>query len=87
MNNEPLHITTRSSCLIVHHYHYGGKPYTEINIDVDNFCADNNYNGDHAGIDLTLTQVKELHDYLTCVLNANLPNPTQPKEFNNGKIY
>ena len=76
MNNETLHLATGISCLNVHHY--GGKPCIEISIDADNFCTDNNYNGDHASIDLTLTQVKELHDYLTCVLSANLtqPNPT-----------
>ena len=76
MNNEPLHITARFSCLNV--YHHGG-PYIEISIDADNFCADNNYNGDHASIELTLTQVKELHDYLTCML-ANPPNPLNPTQ-------
>lgn len=40
----------------------------EVNIDADNFCTDNGYNGDHASMDLTLEQVKELHKYLTSVL-------------------
>ena len=72
MNNETLHITAGSSCMSVHNYPCG-NPCLDISIDVDNFCANNNYNGDHAGIDLTLAQVRELRDYLTCVLNANKP--------------
>ena len=74
MNNAPLHVTAGSSCMRVHNYHCGSNPGLEILIDVDNFCIDNNYNGDHAYIELTLAQVRELRDYLTCVLNAN--NPT-----------
>ena len=72
MNNGTLHITAGISCMSVHYYHCG-KPCLEISIDADNFCANNNYNGDHAGIDLTLAQVRELRDYLTRVLNANNP--------------
>ena len=72
MNNETLNITAGFSCLSVQTYPRG-NPYLVISIDADDFCANNNYNGDHAYIDLTLAQVRELHDYLTCVLNANKP--------------
>ena len=67
-----LYITSGISCMSVHKYPCG-HPGLEISIDADNLCANNNYNGDHAGIDLTLAQVRELRDYLTCVLNANKP--------------
>ena len=73
MNNETLHLTAGISCMSVDYYHCG-IPYLEISIDADDLCSYNNYNGDHAYIDLTLAQAKELHDYLTRVLNAN--NPT-----------
>ena len=71
-----LHITSGISCMSVDSYP-SGHPCIDISIDVDDLCAYNNYNGNHAGIDLTLAQVRELRDYLTCVLNANQPtNPT-----------
>ena len=77
MNNGTLHITSGISCISVQGY----LGCLEISIDVDDLCAYNNYNGDHAHIDLSIAQVKELHDYLTCVLNANQPTqPNQPKE-------
>ena len=69
MNNETLHITSGISCMSVQGY----LGCLDISIDVDDLCAYNNYNGNHAGIDLTLSQVRELRDYLTCVLNANQP--------------
>lgn len=61
-------LNTDYSCMSLDCY-FNGNPYVEINIDVFNLCIDNNYNGDHASIDLTLEQVKELHSYLTDVLN------------------
>ena len=70
--NTLLNITAGSSCMSVHNYPRG-NPRLVISIDVDDFCANNNYNGDHAYIDLTLAQVRELRDYLTRVLNANKP--------------
>lgn len=35
-----------------------------------NLCTDNAYNGDHAGMDFTLDNVKELHAYLTQILQS-----------------
>ena len=72
MQANTLDITAGFSCLSVQTYPRG-NPRLVISIDVDNFCANNNYDGDHAFIDLTLAQGRELRDYLTCVLNANKP--------------
>ena len=72
MNNETLNITAGFSCLSVQTYPRG-NPCIVISIDVDDFCANNNYDGYHAYIDLTPAQVRELYDYLTFVLNANKP--------------
>lgn len=49
--------------------HFGGRPFIEVWIDdADNLCSDNAYNGDHAGIDLSIEQARELHSYLTEML-------------------
>ena len=67
--SEPkeLHVSTLGTCLTVQHFS-SGYPCVVIAIDTDNLCVDNNYNGDHAYIDMTIEQVKELHDYLAVIL-------------------
>ena len=37
--------------------------------DPTNLCMDNDYNGDHAGIELNLDDVRKLHAHLTKLLN------------------
>lgn len=41
-----------------------------LSLDVENFCMDNAYNGDHADIDLSLEQVIRLRDTLTDIINT-----------------
>lgn len=61
-------LNTGDTCMALN-CHFGGNPYMEISIDDEgNLCSYNNFMGDHAIIDLTLEQVKELHGYLTDVL-------------------
>lgn len=66
MNNH-ISLNTDNTCMALDYY-FNDNPHMEVSIDVNNFCIDNNYDGDHASIDLTLAQVKELHNYLTEVL-------------------
>lgn len=66
MNNH-ISLNTDNTCMSLDCY-FNGNPRMEVSIDTENFCTNNNYNGDHASIDLTLEQVKELHNYLTDVL-------------------
>ena len=37
--------------------------------DPTNLCMDNDYNGDHAAIELNLDNVRKLHAHLTKILN------------------
>lgn len=63
-----LYLNTDHTCMTFT-CHFSGKPFAEVSIeDPENRCTDNNYNGDYALIDLTIEQVKELHDYLTDIL-------------------
>lgn len=66
MNNH-ISLNTDNTCMALDYY-FNGNPHMEVSIDVNNFRTNNIYNGDHASIDLTLEQVKELHCYLTDVL-------------------
>lgn len=63
-----LSINKDETCMVFD-CHFVGNPFMEVRIDDEgNLCTDNGYNGDHASIDLTLEQVKELHKYLTGIL-------------------
>ena len=51
--------------------HYDDSDIVSIYVDnPDNLCTDNAYNGDHAIIDLSIGEVKELHAYLTAILEV-----------------
>ena len=49
--------------------HYDDSNTVTIYVDnPENLCMDNAYNGDHAMIELSIDDVKELHAYLTHIL-------------------
>ena len=51
--------------------HYDDSDIVTIYVDnPDNLCMDNAYNGDHATIDLSIEDAKELHAYLTEILKV-----------------
>lgn len=63
-----ISLNTDNTCMTLDCY-FSGKPFMEVSVEnPENRTTDNNYNGDYALIDLTLEQVKELHNYLTDVL-------------------